>query len=149
METLTQRLYEALFLVDSGDAASDWDGIVGHIRRTLEKHGCEILSIRKWDERPLAYVIRGRNRGTYILSYFKADTSCVNEIERDFNLSERIIRVLITRGDHLTQADIEKETPVMLAERQQGGSDTAQTAQTAQAVIEKMVSEDIQQSQQE
>ena len=116
METV-KRLYEALFLVDSGEAASDWQGINDHVKKIMERNEAEILSIRKWDERPLAYPIMGRKRGTYILVYFNALCAKLSVIERDTQLSERILRVIILRGDHITPEDMAKDTPAILAEK--------------------------------
>jgi ribosomal protein S6 len=110
-------LYEALFLVDSAEAASDWQGINDHIKKIIERNEAEILSIRKWDERPLAYPIMGRKRGTYILVYFNALCAKLGAIERDAQLSERILRVMILRGDHVTPKEMAKDTPAMLIEK--------------------------------
>ena len=70
METVTKVLYEAMFLVDSAEAASDWEGINQVITGILEKFDAEIVSSRKWDEAKLAYDVNGKGRGTYILCYF-------------------------------------------------------------------------------
>ena len=113
MDTVAKRLYECLFLIDAAEAASDWDGVTEMIKRILEKGGAEIVSLRKWDDRRLAYDINGKDRGIYILAYFNAPTAAISGIERDFRLSERIMRAMIIRGDQLTQADIDKETPAM------------------------------------
>ena len=119
MGTVTKRLYEGLFLVDSVEAAADAQGIKGHIEKVFERNDAEIVSIRKWDERPLAYEIMGKNRGTYILVYFNSPSDKITSIERDAQLSERIMRILILRADHVTQEDIEKETPATMAARQE------------------------------
>jgi len=118
LETAVKKLYEGMFLIDSAEAAKDWDAILELISRMLTKADAEIVSIRKWDERALAYPIRRCARGTYLLSYFKADGRKIHEIERDVQLSERIIRVLILRADHLTEEDVAKDTPATRAERQ-------------------------------
>lgn len=73
LETTAKRLYEGLFLVDSGLAAAQWDQIQGTIRRFLDRAEAEVVSMKKWDERKLAYDIRGKSRGTYILCYFECD----------------------------------------------------------------------------
>lgn len=107
-----------MFLVDSAQAATDWEGTSSLIRSFLEKADAEIISIRKWDERKLAYDIAGKSRGTYILCYFNAPTSKIAQIERDVQLSEKVMRVLILRADHLTKEDMEKETPLIIAQRE-------------------------------
>jgi len=98
LETVSIRLYEGLFLVDSDSAASDWDGVNSNIRRILERSGAEIVSMKKWDERRLAYEIQGKSRGTYILTYFNVAGDKIAAIERNVRLSEQIMRVLIVRA---------------------------------------------------
>lgn len=107
----SEKLYEAMFLVDSAQAAADWDGVNKAVRVVLERAGAEIVSIRRWDERKLAYDIKGRSRGTYILCYFRVDGGKIQTIERDAQLSERIMRVLVLNVEHMSQEDIEKDTP--------------------------------------
>ncbi len=119
METIAEKkLYEGMFLVDSARAASDWDGVNAAIKKILDKAKAEIVSIRKWDDRRLAYDIRRTSRGTYLLCYFKADGSQIQSIEKGVQLSENIIRVLILSTEQMTQDDIEKDTPATKAERE-------------------------------
>ena len=109
METGVKKLYEVMFLIDSAEAAKDWDGIIELVTKMLNKIDAQILSLKKWDERPLAYSIKRCSRGTYILAYFKADGRKITELERDVLLSERVMRALILRVEHLTEEDIIKQ----------------------------------------
>ena len=119
METVTKnKLYEGMFLIDSSLAGADWEGILTAIRTILEKVGAEIVSIKKWDDRKLAYDIKGKSRGTYILSYFRVDGGRIKDIEHAVKLSEKIMRVLILSAERLSQEDIEKETPAMKLEKE-------------------------------
>ena len=89
METMTKnRLYEGMFLVDSALAGSNWDGVNQTIKTILDKADAEIVSIKKWDDRKLAYEIKGKSRGTYILCYFRADGGKIKDIEKSVQLSE-------------------------------------------------------------
>jgi small subunit ribosomal protein S6 len=117
LKTVTKKLYEAMFLVDSALAASDWDGINKNIERLMSRSKAEIVSIRKWDERKLAYDISGKARGTYILCYFRADGEKISAIERDAQLSEQIMRVLILSAEELKPEEVDRETPVARTER--------------------------------
>ncbi len=118
MGTVTKKLYEGMFLIDTALAAADWDGVLGMIRKLLEKNEAEVVSLKKWEERRLAYDIQGKSRGTYILSYFKCDGDKLVGIERDAQLSEKIMRILVLKADELTAEEINKETPAMAVERQ-------------------------------
>ncbi|MBN2019099.1 MAG: 30S ribosomal protein S6 [Sedimentisphaerales bacterium] len=113
-----KKLYESMFLIDSAEAARDWDGILDFIRKILTKAEAEIISMRKWDERPLAYPVGRCTRGTYILAYIRVNGQKVGDIERDVRLSERIMRALILRADHLTEEDMAKDTPAERTEKQ-------------------------------
>jgi len=126
------KLYEAMFLVDSAKAAADWTGIEDGIKRIMERVDAEIVSMKKWDERSLAYEVKGCNRGTYILCYFKADGARIRDIERDVQLSEQFMRVLILSAEGRA-ADVEKETPAMKAEREIREKREAAEAKVAEA----------------
>ena len=127
METETKnKLYEGMFLIDSALPGADWDGIIAAIRTILEKAEAEIVSIEKWDDRRLAYDIKRTSRGTYILSYFRVDGGRIQDIEKSVRLSEKIIRVLILSGEHLSQEDIEKDTPALKLEKEKESKETTQ-----------------------
>ena len=137
METIAKnKLYEGMFLVDSSKAGADWDGIIAAIRKILEKAGAEIDSIRKWDDRRLAYDIKGKSRGTYILSYFRVDGERIQDIEKSVRLSEKIMRVLILSAERLRPEDIEKDTPAtkveMEKEKRKADKEEAQEAEAKQ-----------------
>jgi small subunit ribosomal protein S6 len=127
-----------MFLVDSSLAGADWDGIMSAIRTILEKAGAEIDSIRKWDDRRLAYEIKGKSRGTYILSYFSVDGERIQDIEKSVRLSEKIMRVLILSAERQRPEDIEKETPAtkveMEKEKRKAAKETAQEDKAKQVI---------------
>jgi len=84
-----------MFLVDSAQAAADWDGTLAVINNILQRADAEVVSMRKWQERKLAYDINRTTRGTYILCYFKVDGRRISGIEKDVQLSEQVMRVLV------------------------------------------------------
>jgi small subunit ribosomal protein S6 len=100
------RVYEAMFLVDSGEAAS-WDDMTKHLSTILTRSNAEIIGMTRWDERKLTFTIKGRKRGTYVLAFFMLTSGAgVVEIERDCRLSEKVIRVIVLKADHFTVADM-------------------------------------------
>jgi small subunit ribosomal protein S6 len=134
----TKRVYEALFLVDSALAASQWDHVMGVIQKILDRAEARVISIRKWDERKLAYEISGKSRGTYILAYFECGSSKIRPLERDVQLSEEILRVLVVRTDRMTQNDMDKPTPAML-----GHVDSEAAVQSAEEMAEEAPAQEI------
>jgi small subunit ribosomal protein S6 len=102
--------YEAMFLLP-GSASSDVEKAVQLCRSIIERHHGQILTIKKWDERKLAYEIDGNKRGVYVVAFFKAPRKDIAAIERDVHLSEDILRVLVLRADHLNQEEMEAVEP--------------------------------------
>lgn len=96
------KRYEGMFLFDSG-AVRDWAGIEQEVRRLCDRISAQLLVCVKFDERKLAYEIRKRKRGTYVLTYFDAPPERIGELERDVQLSELALRVLVLRADKLTE----------------------------------------------
>ena len=89
--------YEGMFLLDSAKVAVSWDESVKQVHDILTKHRSEIVASRQWDERRLAYPVEGHKKGTYLLTYFKADGAAVKEIVADCHLSDVILRELILK----------------------------------------------------
>ena len=98
-------VYEAMFLASQTAAASFGD-LIDHINSLFERADATVISMKKWDERRLAYEIDKQKRGVYILAYFKCPTDKVPHLERDVVISDKLLRVLITSADHLTEEEI-------------------------------------------
>ncbi|MCD4823961.1 MAG: 30S ribosomal protein S6 [Phycisphaerae bacterium] len=111
----TMHSYEGMFLLDVGQGSIETAG--EPIREVLARSEAEILAIKPWEDRKLAYEINGRKRGLYFLAYFKMDTEKVRELERDCQLREEILRILVIRKDSISDEEINADTPAMLVER--------------------------------
>ena len=102
--------YEAMFLFGQA-ATQDLEGTLNQVRQIVERHGGKVLVLKRWDERKLAYEIKKQKRGTYVLCYFAAQGDAVGAIERDVNLSDNILRVMVTKADHLNKQEMEAVEP--------------------------------------
>ncbi|MBC23105.1 MAG: 30S ribosomal protein S6 [Phycisphaerae bacterium] len=106
MTEVRTNTYEGLFLFPQS-ANSDLQAAVDHVKDIINRAEGELLSLKKWDERRLAYEIKGNKRGIYFLTYFKARATQMPNIERDCNLSEQLLRAMVTRADHVKPEEIE------------------------------------------
>ncbi len=93
------RSYEGLFLVDDGRASENPQAVMDHIRGLLERSGCAVQSLVKWDSRRLAYEIQGKRRGAYFLAKFQADPTRIAGLERDCRISTVLLRAMIVRQE--------------------------------------------------
>lgn len=107
--TITRK-YEGLFLFGTNYTA-DVDGALDVVRSLIEKNGGNVLVLKKWDDRKLAYEIRKQTRGLYVIVYFEAPPSAITSIDRDVRLGNDVLRCMITDGNHLSAEEVEKMEP--------------------------------------
>jgi small subunit ribosomal protein S6 len=93
------KSYECLFLLDPTKTATDMEGVKGNLHQIIEKYGAQILASRKWDDRKLAYPIRGHKKGIFHLIYFKCDSLKIAEMDIDFRINEYILRHMVSLID--------------------------------------------------
>ncbi|MDP7070464.1 MAG: 30S ribosomal protein S6 [Phycisphaerales bacterium] len=105
MSETTVNTYEGMFLFPQS-ASADLGTASQHVLDHIEKVGGEVVSFRKWDDRRLAYPIKGNKRGVYFLGFFTLSADKFATLERNLLLSEEVLRFLITRADHLSQDEM-------------------------------------------
>lgn len=103
------RTYECMCLLDNREVRKGWQALKDSVAGLFTKHGAQILSARRWDERRLAYPIKGQQRATYLLAYLKADTQQVAGIRRDLQFSDSVLRSLVLSCEEIPQSAYEPE----------------------------------------
>ena len=96
---MAANVYEGLFILDSNRYGRDPEAVSGQIRAMVEKFGGEILVSRLWEERRLAYPIKGQRKGTYWLTYFRLDAGRLVDLQRQCQITDDIVRVLFLKVD--------------------------------------------------
>jgi len=118
---LALNVYEGMFILDSGRFARDPEGIAAQVDKMVQDAGGEILVSRQWEERRLAYPIKGQRKGLYWLMYFRLDSQNLAELNRQFSLFDANIRNLFIKIDPriVDQLVAHAEAgPAAMAERQ-------------------------------
>lgn len=111
--------YEGMFVLEPG--TPDFEQASQPVRTVLDRSGAEVLLCKPWDDRRLAYEIKGKRRGLYVLTYFRAEPDRIREIEHDCQLSEEILRVLILQRGDLTPEAMEEEAARTASPGESGG----------------------------
>ncbi len=93
------NVYECMFLLDTTKVAGDVPAAAGQLKQILERNHAEILASRPWDERRLAYPIKGQKKGLYYLTCFKAEGKELKNLEHDLQLAELVLRHLVLQID--------------------------------------------------
>lgn len=93
------NVYEGLFILDSNRYGRDPEAVANQIPAMIGKLGGEMLVSRLWEERRLAYPIKGQRKGTYWLTYFRMESGRLLDVRRQCQITEEILRVLFLKVD--------------------------------------------------
>ena len=95
------RDYEALYILDPNLSEEETTDQIERFSQFVQSRGGTVENAARWERRKLAYEIKGRREGNYILMNFKGDANLPSELDRAFKLSEAVLRGLITRKEEV------------------------------------------------
>ena len=88
------RRYETTFIIDGLLNETDREAIIRKYESFLKKQGVEIERIIRWGKRFLAYEIKKRTQGYYIIFYYTANPSIISSFHHDLSINENILRFM-------------------------------------------------------
>ena len=90
------RDYE-LVLVFSPEIAEDGvEAAIGRVSQFITERGGISSTVEQWGRRRLAYPIKHFMEGSYVLTRFKLRPKLVKELEANLQISEEVLRHLLT-----------------------------------------------------
>jgi small subunit ribosomal protein S6 len=96
------RRYE-LMLVLRPDVPEDRiQAVLDRSTRAISEQGGQIVKVSPWGRRRLAYPIDSFREGSYYILVFEAPSEAVAELERGLNITEEVMRHLVTRVERPT-----------------------------------------------
>ena len=98
-----------MLLLDNREVRTGWDELKGHVAGIFGKHGIEVKSSRRWDERRLAYPIKRQQRATYLLMYLSAEPAKITAVRRDLQFDEKVLRDQIMACEQIPEDAFEPE----------------------------------------
>jgi small subunit ribosomal protein S6 len=98
------RTYETMLVLDPEMSKEQIEEFAGKLKQFLGDRGVEIRKVEEWGARPLAYEIKKRKKGFYLLFYLKGDAALISEMERSLRLMEEVLRYLTVKRE---EGDIE------------------------------------------
>jgi small subunit ribosomal protein S6 len=90
-------VYEGLFILDSNRFARDRDAVAREVEGLIEAAEGEVLVSRLWEERRLAFPVKGQRKGAYWLTYFRLPTLQLTSLTRQCEINDSILRQLFVR----------------------------------------------------
>jgi small subunit ribosomal protein S6 len=113
--------YETMLVLDPEMSKEQIDGFVEKLKQFIADRGAEVLKVKEWGINTLAYEIKKKNKGYYLLLHLNGGVALVAEMEKTLRLMEEVLRYLIVKCE---EGDIE--------DSQQGG-ESEQEQESARA----------------
>ena len=89
--------YEVMYVLDPALDDSARAEMINRFSDLVVKNGGEVDRIDEGGKRRLAYVIRYKNEGYYVLMYIKGPSELPRELERNMRIADNVLRYLVVR----------------------------------------------------
>lgn len=98
--------YELAVLFDPG-LEIDLTKPMAKVEKIVKDNGGKIVKTDNWGKKKLAYVIAGQDSAVYVFYTVELPGESVRKVEAVLNITDEVMRYLITRVDHKSIAKAE------------------------------------------
>jgi len=91
-----RREYEVMFIINPELDEEGTAAIISKFKAFVEASS-ELVSIDEWGKKRLAYPINFKNEGYYVLMNINSEPDFPRELERNFTISESILKSMVIR----------------------------------------------------
>jgi small subunit ribosomal protein S6 len=92
------RKYETLFVLRPNLEEEKRKELIEKFSSVINSDG-EVVKVEEWGNRKLAYEIEKLKEGYYVLVNFKASPELPKELERNFGITEDVIRFVVVNRE--------------------------------------------------
>ena len=124
-----QNFYETLLIVAPEADEEGVSAVIGDLRAAIESDGGTVLQARVWERRKLAYTVKGKTDGIYVLIHAEGERTLPAVLKDRMKLDESVIRSMVVRLKDQQEIDVRQE----IAERDHAGDATVIEEQRAAA----------------
>ncbi len=103
------KKYETIFILDPLLEEDKIEQEVEKVKKVITAKGGEILYEERWGLRKLAYQIKRKEQGYYILLVYQGGAEIPAELEASFKLNENCLRYFTTVATKATRKKIKEE----------------------------------------
>ncbi len=90
--------YETIFIIDASLEEDAIKALQEKFVGLITSNGT-VDAVDEWGKRRLAYAINDKTEGYYVLVNFKADSEFPKELDRQYKITDGILRTIIIRKD--------------------------------------------------
>jgi small subunit ribosomal protein S6 len=102
------KAYEVIVILDPAMTEEEVERQIDEIKELVIKGNGEIQDIQRWGKRRLAYLVKKRREGYYVLFRLMIDPKTLSSLEKNFKISEKILKYMKVRSEESRVAPPEK-----------------------------------------
>jgi small subunit ribosomal protein S6 len=91
------RMYEATYIIDSTITDEEQTALIERFQRLVGEQGGTVDGVDKWERRRLAYEVKGKREGIYVVMNFTGPATAEAELERVLRLADNVLRHIVVR----------------------------------------------------
>lgn len=91
------RAYEAMYIIRPDFDEEKTKATIDKYSSLIQNNGGELVKVDLWGKRRLAYELKKFREGYYVLVNFNGAPQTPAELERNFKISDDVIRYLIVK----------------------------------------------------
>jgi small subunit ribosomal protein S6 len=93
------RKYETIFILDPDLEEEQTQSTIEKVKGIITQAEGEILKVEDWGKRKLAYEVKKKSKGHYVLIHFSGAPALLSELERNFRVMDAVIKFQSVRLD--------------------------------------------------
>jgi small subunit ribosomal protein S6 len=105
------RKYETIFILDPDLEEEQTESTIEKVKGIITQSNGEILKVEDWGKRKLAYEVKKKDKGHYILIHFLGTPALLSEVERNFKVMDAVIKFQSVRLDERRASHSEAPLP--------------------------------------
>jgi len=131
------RQYEITYIIDPQLEEADQGALIERFQTLVGNNEGEVQHVDRWERRRLAYEIKGRREGQYVVMNFQGTAATEAELDRVMGLSDAVLRHIIVKMDErvakraIAKAKAESEAKARAAAEAQAAAEAAAAAAPA------------------
>jgi small subunit ribosomal protein S6 len=103
--------YESIFIMDPDLEEAQAQATIEKIKGIITQNNGEIVKVEDWGKRKLAYDVKKKPRGHYILTTFSGSPALLSELHRNFRVMDAVIKFQSVRLDERLEAAAKSSVP--------------------------------------
>jgi small subunit ribosomal protein S6 len=93
------RKYECTYILDPGLSDEEHEPLIERFKTLVSDNGGSVDAVDKWERRRLAYEVKGKREGVYVVMNFNGEPRTETELGRVLRITDGVLRHIVVRTD--------------------------------------------------